>query len=650
MELYSCTLPDEGGGTADFFDEDTLPVPPCGEAKNLTLSVSTRSSSDEADEEEDEDYNAADAVPHYLRRSMELKDSETHSPQSRQGAENAEKEFHADDEQELPDSTCATPTLRLELESLVADARAVLERFEIFCATHPTVSGLSKMRTRFVKEVELSTAAANSLEADLQLRHPLDKDEDVAPSSSSSLAAARVSVAVQNGRRLLKCNCVELLELTVSLLEHEPEVVSVLHPINPAVVANSVLRPPAAELPQTPFEVDIISCGGSRWLKVKGTSVRNMTQEVAGFSEKRSFLAVLANTVKAARCTLLPFGLSPLVVVAFYHPPPADMAAALTEIAGVDRIFVYSKIGRKLMPSASSLRSFRHVSLAEYRAALPPLSLPIEFINFDVTALVALTTDTCSGHAGVRLPGFRILDEQSMQELSDPAVIGYIQPVLNKHTWQAASLREICARLRHVCGNPSLRLFAVPCVPGDELVGAGAAPLPSPVEITTDFLEGHEAQQKGPENLLPVPLKNWIVSDVAFGEFKWIIDTIAGEAERARARVLISQIIVVSTRDAVDNNTRSCSTAVASRRANIFSFLEDTGRVALRHRVVFGVGDVLRAVTLSANRAFVQAARDQGVQCCVAFHPSRALTERKRLGIGRSDGPRKPPDSPVLQL
>jgi hypothetical protein len=38
-------------------------------------------------------------------------------------------------------------------------------------------------------------------------------------------------------------------------------------------------------------------------------------------------------------------------------------------------------------------------------------------------------------------------------------------------------------------------------------------------------------------------------------------------------------------------------------------------------------------VTLSGNRTFVQAAQEQGVSLLVAFHPSRALTERKRLGM-----------------
>jgi hypothetical protein len=58
---------------------------------------------------------------------------------------------------------------------------------------------------------------------------------------------------------------------------------------------------------------------------------------------------------------------------------------------------------------------------------------------------------------------------------------------------------------------------------------------------------------------------------------------------------------------------------------------------------------VLHAVTVTANRQFVVAAADQGVGLFVAYHPARALTESKRLGLKRNDGPRYPPPTELLQ-
>ena len=48
-----------------------------------------------------------------------------------------------------------------------------------------------------------------------------------------------------------------------------------------------------------------------------------------------------------------------------------------------------------------------------------------------------------------------------------------------------------------------------------------------------------------------------------------------------------------------------------------------------RSRAIFGTGDALRVVTVSANSGFVRAARGQGLELAVELHESRALTEGK---------------------
>jgi len=49
-----------------------------------------------------------------------------------------------------------------------------------------------------------------------------------------------------------------------------------------------------------------------------------------------------------------------------------------------------------------------------------------------------------------------------------------------------------------------------------------------------------------------------------------------------------------------------------------------------RAKTIFGTGDTLKAVTLTANSGFVRAAKNQGVQFSVYLHESRALTEQKQ--------------------
>ena len=656
MDLYHCSLDDpvnevQSGGDADFFDEDCVGsgdasakantashTAKCQE-KEMTLSVSTVSST----------ATSACSTPSPSAESNQH-DPSQEGPHPSGDSEQVEGEAK-------PDKLITGLTLaeiRAALRLVVDDAREVLDRFDAFSRKHPHVNGLSKMRTRFAKEVELADSATKALyPAAAGYRSKGSSADEYDDNEGSDDDAS--PEAVQCGLRFLNCNCVDLLELTVSILENEKDVVSVVHPINPFVMRQSILRPEPGSLPSCPFDIDVVSCSGLRWFKVKGTSRRNMERELAGFSEKRSFLSVVVNTVKAARCTLLPFGLHPTVTIAFYHQPPPQMIAALSECAQVDSYFIFSNAaGEKSLDTR-----FRTVSRDAYRRVMPPFCLPIEFLNFDVTALVALTTDTCNGYAGARFPKYRILDEQSVQEGLDPAVVGHIQPVLDQYTTRPSSLVEMCRRLRSVCGNDTLRLFVVPeemeADDSEQNMESGKQiddrPLPTPVEITPEYLQkcGSSFEHQ----------KNWILSDVAFGEFKWIIDTIAGAQEKQRARKLLPQMIVVPTRDAVGSSDKTLRRAGEPAEASssaplpartIFKLLEDTGRVALRHRVVFGVGDVAHAITISANKAFVQAARDQGVECCVAFHPSRALTERKRLGIGRTDGPRKPPDSPVLQL
>lgn len=65
---------------------------------------------------------------------------------------------------------------------------------------------------------------------------------------------------------------------------------------------------------------------------------------------------------------------------------------------------------------------------------------------------------------------------------------------------------------------------------------------------------------------------------------------------------------------------------VPDRPSNRVMSLPLSGRIKRRHKIVFGTGDFLNALTLTANMAFVRAARDKGMPIATLEHRPRALT------------------------
>lgn len=57
--------------------------------------------------------------------------------------------------------------------------------------------------------------------------------------------------------------------------------------------------------------------------------------------------------------------------------------------------------------------------------------------------------------------------------------------------------------------------------------------------------------------------------------------------------------------------------------------LTPSAKINRRSLMIFGTGDWLRAVTMTANSRFVRAAANQGVRYSVFIHQPRALTEGK---------------------
>ena len=129
-----------------------------------------------------------------------------------------------------------------------------------------------------------------------------------------------------------------------------------------------------------------------------------------------------------------------------------------------------------------------------------------------------------------------------------------------------------------------------------------------------------QAEEEQSEPLLPVLNsflhgKELFVCRTALDDFNKILATIGGKMELERAEELMKRLSIVEDRPSVR----------AMQLAGSASIKE-------RSKIIFGTGDTLQAVTSTANKSFVRAAHDQGVDFSVFFHSSRALTEKKEKG------------------
>ncbi|XP_063318689.1 UPF0415 protein C7orf25 homolog [Pelmatolapia mariae] len=98
----------------------------------------------------------------------------------------------------------------------------------------------------------------------------------------------------------------------------------------------------------------------------------------------------------------------------------------------------------------------------------------------------------------------------------------------------------------------------------------------------------------------------------AVHDFQVILDTLGGPGEKERAQKLLARLHVVD--DQPSERTLH---------------LTPSAKINRRSLMIFGTGDWLRAVTMTANSRFVRAAANQGVRYSVFIHQPRALTEGK---------------------
>ncbi|XP_016386439.1 UPF0415 protein C7orf25 homolog [Sinocyclocheilus rhinocerous] len=126
-----------------------------------------------------------------------------------------------------------------------------------------------------------------------------------------------------------------------------------------------------------------------------------------------------------------------------------------------------------------------------------------------------------------------------------------------------------------------------------------------------------QAAQERQEKVLPrleefMKGKELFACHSAVEDFRVILDTLGGPVEKSRAEELLARLKVVP-----DQPSERTQRLVMSSKVN------------RRSLMIFGTGDTLRAITMTANSGFVRAAANQGVRYNAFIHQPRALTEGK---------------------
>ncbi|KPA79432.1 hypothetical protein ABB37_05272 [Leptomonas pyrrhocoris] len=591
--------------------------------------------------------------------------------------------------------------------------------------------GAAKLRSRLRKETENLRRAVDGLRAAgcTGNRGSSTGEPIVSPAAFSAAAACA------------QCNSIAHFEGVVTCVEREHGVTGVYVPMSACVgcpqrrASTSVLSVPisspagAAAVAHdtrgtvTPvfaddvsIEVDVVSCSEHRWIKVKTATARNLELEAAALEANGSipFTDMLLALCERAGRACLPHRRVAHVAVVLLHPPPVPLKA----------FFEAHRIAWAVLTSKPARAPRLHAHHSPVTAWLPPSSFAPRFVCLDTTALVTLCSQSCFVDAMPlavrlqRLSPFSVLQEQQRKEAAGcAAVTAVMEPALRTYTrWctphalnedmRGALLREdevqrsvppgaddsnLESRTREARVPPSL-LHTVDLSWLPPLREAADADHHEPsntlLDESTLLIELSEQQAREKERR-----PNWLIADITYEEFRWILETIAGPAEIARATRLLTLVTVVSTGflracmlteqegaglsaaektgDVVhppkkearepQKKNRDCaggaaaaevaaqalfSPSASSSPPPLFSnveYLRLSGKVSLRNKIVFGFADAVEAIILTSNEQLCHAARAQGVCIEACFHPSRSLTEQKVYRLRRRPGPGKPP-------
>lgn len=412
------------------------------------------------------------------------------NPKPEQGAvskkKRAKDEENDEDEDEDESAVPLAPRYAVTLPQLVETATLLKRRFKAFADSHPQVKGLSRLERRFDKELSLAeTAMARA-----------QKQAEEEPKDTT--VGADGAPKKEDGRQPYdRCNGLLLLEILLACVENEQDVAIVIH--------GEPLKDTGAPAWSRQFvDVDVVSQGGSRWIRVKGTSLRNLEADFQGNSERKPFVATAKNFSRAAANHLLPFGRHPSTVIMLSELPADDepdpklaklrdtVRSELQGEAGITSVESYfspqlnlevesqadmyaiddSDKGAwavSLAPEAVEERLLAHQRLWPKRGPhlpynAPQASIP-KLINFDVTALVACCSDTCHSFdlsTLFTLDEYAVLRRQVEDERVRETLKEHVYPCLDRYTipgaprwwhhWHHDDTLPECGNVCKLCG------------------------------------------------------------------------------------------------------------------------------------------------------------------------------------------------------
>ncbi|CAN7995537.1 unnamed protein product [Ixodes hexagonus] len=392
----------------------------------------------------------------------------------------------------------------------------------------------------------------------------------------------------------LRCTNLAYLSsvVTCSLAVHG--LVDVLKPFSCPEVSGA----PSRKGPERTI-VDVVASNGLAWIKVVARNPDALLTSSLGDGEygRRTILDQVRDMVDCARChphlyripevkvwTALPVG-EPLREI--IEGVGAEVVT-LEDLSATDD----TADSAELLLTDDSQDNFSALKLSE----VPEDAV----LNLDVSTMIAYASALTNGRCHFR---FRenVLTEQAENERKNP-----VKPALDELLGLSRVGSSDCASSHNVSPPHT------PSEPDAEFDGRVSANGASETDSSGRDLS-RDSFSAG--NSLPGATssgRKLVCCQSAYDDFVTIVRVMAGPCETAAAQRLLSHVMVVPDKPSV--------------RATSLSL---RGKIRKRSKVIFGTGDQLKAVTVTANSGFLRAAKAQGVDFVAYIHESRALTEAK---------------------
>lgn len=379
------------------------------------------------------------------------------------------------------------------------------------------------------------------------------------------------------------------LSAIVTCCSQMPGIVKILEPFN---YVEEIEFPGEIHAAHKRVVVDVVCDYGGTWIKVVARNPRALLQSSLGAGKfgRRSIVEQVEDMKVCANQN--PYMYScPKIVVWFASGVARNLCVHLEEMG----VTVLGTV----MDDVDLVGDFHHVD-----------------------NMRSSETETCSDTAGSSSSrvSFQLKNES---QLSEPAVNHLSRNVKEKDFFD---LNETYENVAFTDFNSVNVDFNSHCIPAGAILNLDVSTMIAQVSnLTNGFCNFHFQEeiltdQATRERQYPVRRvldllftgHKLVCCQTAYKDFTEILSTVAGEQEKMRATEMLADITVVP-----DNPTQKTLA------------LQTSSKVRDRSKLIFGTGDNLKAITVTANLGFVRAAQSQGIKFVALVHESRALTEQK---------------------